>query len=301
MTTFLLTGAHGQLGKALLRTSPQLDILKPSRQELDLLNLEAVKDYFTNHKIDFVIHTAAKVGGIQSNVDDPVGYYAQNMRLNLNLIEAAFEAGIKDLINIGSSCMYPKDLEILREEDLLTAPLEPTNEGYALAKIAAAKHCSYLNTQRGTSYKTFIPCNLYGPDDNFDLESGHMLAAAIWKTNQAIEEGKTSIEIWGDGTARREFLYIDDLAGFIWDSVRRIEDLPDFLNVGFGKDFTVNQYYQTVADVLGYKGDFTHNLDRPVGMKHKLMNSSKAQEFGWSPSTGLEAGIRQTIEGSVQT
>ena len=295
----LLTGGNGMLGRSIIRLAsiikPTLQIIAPSRKELDLLDRASVRRYFLQNSFDMVIHTAAKVGGIKANISDPIGFMTENILISTHVIEAARQAGIKSLINIGSSCMYPRDFKgPLTEEAILAAPLEPTNEGYALAKISAARLCSYISEKHGYAYRTFIPCNLYGPDDNFDLQSGHMIAAAMMKVHSAHRNGDIDVEIWGDGLVRREFVYVDDVARFIIASVDRLQSLPQDLNLGLGRDYSVNEYYQAIADAVGFKGEFTHNLDAPVGMNHKLMDITKAQKFGWVADTNLKEGLHDT-------
>lgn len=248
-------------------------------------------------KPEVVILTAAKVGGIQANINDPVGFLVENMRISSNVITAALGAGVQHLIYIGSSCMYPKDHEVrLKEEHLLAAPLEPTNEAYALAKISGAKLCEYCSRQYGVDYKTLIPCNLYGPGDRFDPASSHLIAAIIDKIYKAKAKGEDSITIWGDGSARREFLYAEDLADFICDSLGFLDKLPNYLNVGYGKDHTVLEYYSFAAEVLGYDGKFAFDTSKPVGMSAKLLDSGHAYQYGWNPKTAPEDGIRKTYD-----
>jgi GDP-L-fucose synthase len=249
-----------------------------------------------------VIHCAAKVGGIQANINDPVGFLYENLQMNLNVIHGAFKAGIKYLINLGSSCMYPKDYsELLKEEYLLAAPLEPTNEGYALAKLAGAKLCEYCNRQPSTRYTTIIPCNLFGPYDHFDPVSGHLIASALLKLHKAKQNGSSSVEIWGDGTARREFLYVEDLARFIVSSLDRLNNLTDYLNVGYGKDYTVFDYYKMAAEAVGYDVKFIFDPPKPAGMKRKLMDSSLACGIGWKPKTSIPEGMRRAYDFFLQT
>lgn len=283
------------LGQAILRLAPSIrpeaQIFYPTRQELDLLDRAAVRSYISKNSFDAVIHAGAKVGGIQANLSDPVGFMADNILISTHVIEESRLAGIPKLLNLGSSCMYPRDRSPLREEDILTAPLEPTNEGYAIAKIAAARLCRYVSDQYGVYYRTFIPCNLYGIGDKYDAQNGHMIAAAILKIHQAIENGDQHVEIWGDGTVRREFLYVDDLARFILASLPRLADFPSCLNIGLGRDYTVHEYYRMIADVAGFCGDFFYKLDAPVGMTHKLMDISRARGLGWNPETDIYSGI----------
>ena len=287
------------LGSALLRDAPNhpaLHVLAPGREDLDLFDHREVGAFLGDHAIDLVIHGAAKVGGIQANVMDPTGFFVDNVKLAIGVIEGALSAGVDRLLFLGSSCMYPKDYDgVLKEEYLLASPLEETNEGYALGKIVGARYCEYASRQFGVSYHTIIPCNLYGPEDRFDPTSSHLVAACINKVLEAKRSEAPTVEIWGDGKARREFLYVEDLARFILD-VCRNGSLPQYLNVGFGEDAPVNFYYETAAAVVGYEGEFSHDLDKPTGMKRKLLDSSKARELGWSPSTSLEVGMRRTVD-----
>lgn len=294
----LITGSNGMVGSSFVRTlkaqHPDWNLRTPTRQELDLSQQDAVANYFkTNSPIDLVIHAASRVGGIKANSDDLAGFLSDNLKISLNVIDAAHQNNIPRLINLGSSCMYPRDFgRPLIEDDILAAPLEPTNEGYALAKIAAYKLCAYLSKQYNRAYKTFIPCNLYGPNDRYDLEQGHVLASVILKITDAIKNGQSNIEIWGTGTVRREFVYVDDLTDFIIRQIPHLEQLPDALNIGAGEDITINDLYKTAAGALGYTGSFTHNTEKPDGMTHKLMNCSKALTYGWKPRTQLADGIR---------
>ena len=305
----LLTGGTGLLGKALLRSAaidaPHIEILSPTRKELNLRESLSVRQYLQQYPVDVIIHAAARVGGIKANVSDPIGFMTDNIFISTHIIEEAYKAGVPHLINLGSSCMYPRDYHNpLVEEDILAAPLEPTNEGYAIAKIAASRLCAYISAQKGFAYKTIIPCNLYGPDDKFDLELGHLIAAAIMKVHLAHRNGDTQVEIWGDGTVRREFLYADDLARFIWkligDNPEQLKNLPPDMNVGLGHDLSVNEYYQAIAHVVKFKGQFKRNMDQPVGMTHKLMDISKAQSFGWAPETSLADGLEKAYAGFLR-
>ena len=289
------------VGKAIQRIGAadfqQIELASPTREACDLTDLNAVRRMFESEDYDAVIHAAAKVGGIQANLDAPVDFLVQNNLINNNVILSAKDAGIQRLLFLASSCMYPRDYKNpLKEEYLLAAPLEPTNEGYALSKIVGAKLCEYLCGQAGLSYKTLIPCNLYGIGDHFGEDRSHLIAAAIKKIWLAQKNGNSDVEIWSDGTARREFLYTDDLAKFILDSLDKIDNLPDYLNLGLGSDFTVNEYYEFIAEALGYDGAFKHDLSKPVGMTQKLLDSSKAKAYGWAPAVSIQEGIRRTVE-----
>ncbi len=292
-----LTGRNGMVGKAILETlqthHPNWTVISPTRQELDLTNAENVKHSLQSQKIDCVIHAAAKVGGIKANSENQDQFLCENILINTNVISSAHEAGIKNLIYLGSSCMYPRDYRSpLKESDILAAPLEPTNEGYAIAKIAGQRLCKYLSQKYGVHYKTLIPCNLYGPGDHYDPEHSHLMAAIIRKIHTAIENGHDTVEIWGDGEVKREFVFVKDLARFICSLLPDLSKMPDCMNIGMGHDHTVNEYYQIAADVMGYKGSFHHNLQQPSGMTHKLMDSTLADQFGWKAQTGLADGIK---------
>lgn len=288
------------LGEAIIRIAkaryPNIEIVAPPRSELPLHDANAVRDYFKNNQFDCVIHSAAKVGGIQSNIDHPVEYLMDNIAINSNVISSAADHSVSRFLFIGSSCMYPKDYQQpLKEAYILNAPLEPTNEGYALAKIVGAKHCEYLSRARGVHYRTIIPCNLFGTKDAFGTEASHLIAAIVTKVVRAIDEGEREVEIWGAGDARREFLFVDDLADFLLGVLPRVEDLPNCLNVGYGRDFSVNEYYKMVAAAAGYDGSFSHDLSRPVGMMAKLMDSQIAAGFGWHPKTEMSDAIQKVI------
>lgn len=306
MTAVLITGGRGMVGRAIQRVAAQKQvpwtILAPSRQALNLMDRAAVAAYLEAHSVDFIIHCAAKVGGIKANMADPTGFYVENIIMNTNLIEEARAHDVPKFAFLGSSCMYPRDLgKLLCESDILTAPLEPTNEGYALAKICGAKHCQYISDQFGLSYKTLIPCNLYGEGDHFDPVNSHLIAAILLKMHAAQQKGDHEVEIWGTGEARREFLYVDDLARFVIEAYDRFDALPAYLNVGLGHDYTVNEYYEMAAKIVGYTGRFTHNIEAPVGMMRKLMDSSRAKAWGWNPATSLEEGLRQSYDYYLST
>jgi len=296
----LLTGANGMVGKNILEVSGKYshEFLSPSSAELNLLDGNAVNQYISTHKPDMVIHAAGIVGGIQANMANPVQFLVDNMQMGLNILTAAKDCGITNFLNLSSSCMYPRDaLNPLGEDLILKGELEPTNEGYALAKITSTRLCEYICKENpALLYKTIIPCNLYGFFDKFSPENSHMIPAVIRKIDDAKKNNLNEIDIWGDGEARREFMFAEDLADFIFYAIKHFDKMPQNLNVGLGTDFAINEYYQAVASVIGYEGTFKHDLSKPVGMKQKLINDQKLKEFGWHYKTELEAGIQKTYQ-----
>jgi len=270
----------------------------PSRQELDLTDGPAVTQYIDSLKPDLIIHAAGRVGGIQANIANPVEFLTENLSIGQNVIMAAYHANVPKLLNLASTCIYPKDAQSPLDESLiLTGPLEPTNEGYAFAKIVALRLCEYVMVQNPKlSYKTLIPCNLYGKYDKFDPKNSHLIPAIIHKVHLAVENNDPNIEIWGTGEARREFMYAGDLADFILIAASTIEDLPATMNVGVGSDYSINEYYKIIADIIGFTGGFEYDLKRPTGMKRKLCSVEKQEEFEWAPPTSLNAGILKTYE-----
>ncbi len=297
MQKILITGSNGMVGKNILEfeKSKNYIFLTPSSKELNLLDRNSVDTYIKVNQPDIVIHCAGIVGGIQANMANPVKFLVENTQMGLNIIMSAYENGIKDFINMSSSCMYPKDAKNpLSEELILKGELEPTNEGYAIAKVTSTRLCEYINKEDETcQYKTIIPCNLYGRYDKFDPKHSHMLPAVIKKIHEAKINNQTTLDIWGDGEARREFMYAEDLADFTYYAIENFEKMPQNINVGLGHDYTINEYYKAITEVIGYEGKFVHDLTKPVGMKQKLIDDSKLQEFGWKYKTSLKNGIEK--------
>ena len=298
--TLFLTGGGGMVGRNIRahQAAKTWDINAPTSSTLDLTDAAAVTDTLAELKPDVVVHAAGRVGGIQANMANPVAFLEQNIAIGRNVIMAAKEAGVGTLINLASTCMYPRAAENpLAEESILTGPLEPTNEGYAIAKIMAMKLCDYIRSEDpDAQYKTLIPCNLYGPHDAFHPDRSHLLPAIIRKVDDAMKNGSGEVEIWGDGTARREFMYAPDLADAVWKAVSNPRDMPGAMNIGLGHDHSINDYYATVADVIGWEGRFTHDLTRPVGMKQKLCSTARQDAWGWQAPTSLRDGIAQTYQ-----
>jgi GDP-L-fucose synthase len=304
MPRLFLTGGSGMVGCNIRAHHHALnwDFLAPTSEELDLTDANAVRNYFIVHKPDLVVHAAGRVGGIQANIAHPVDFLDTNNVIGRNVIMGAWSAGVRQLINLASTCMYPAEAPCpLTEDMILTGSLEPTNEGYAIAKIMAMRLCEYICRQDpDAQFKTLIPCNLYGPYDKFDPKRSHLLPAIIHKVHQAKISGASKVEIWGDGTVRREFMYAPDLADAVLRAASEMTALPnlmpDLMNIGLGHDHSINEYYAIVADVIGWTGEFTHDLTRPVGMKQKLCDTSRARRWGWQAPTLIRDGIAQTYK-----
>lgn len=299
MKTILLSGASGMVGRNILAHIKAKDyhFLTPTSKELNLLNKSALDSYIKAHNIDIAIHCAGLVGGIVANMHNLANFLTHNAYMGLNFINACYENNIKYVLNIASSCMYPHNApNPLREEALLSGAFEPTNEGYALSKVLILKLCEYISAQGNYCYKTIIPCNLYGKYDKFDTQNAHMIPAVIARIYEAKKQGATNISIWGDGSARREFMCASDLADFVFYALKHFKSLPQNLNVGLGFDYTIDEYYHTIAKVLGYNGDFSHDLTKPIGMKQKCLDITRLKAFGWSAKTSLESGIKDTYQ-----
>lgn len=298
MMKVLVTGGSGMVGRNIVEylIDKDIEVLYPTSKEINLLDKEALKIFIQKSKPEMIIHCAGLVGGIQANINNPASFLYENTQMGLNIIMSAYESGVKKLINMSSSCVYPRNIKNpLSEEFILKGELEPTNEGYSLAKIISTRFCEYLNQENNDyDYKTIIPCNLYGRYDTFDLNKSHMIPGVIKKISDAKKNNENNVIIWGDGSVRREFMYVEDLADFVWYAIKNFEQMPQNLNVGLGFDYSINEYYEIIADVIGYKGTFTHDFSKPVGIKQKLMDNSKLKDFGWIHKTTLQEGILKT-------
>lgn len=296
----LLTGGNGMVGKNILLfpEAKKYTFLSPNSKELDLKNYTLVNQYIKKNKPDFIIHAAGTVGGIQSNIANPVKFLIDNVEIGKNIIMAARENNVKQFMNLASSCMYPRYAKNpLNEELILQGELEPTNEGYALAKIMSTRLCEYIHKEDNNFlYKTVIPCNLYGKYDKFSIEHSHMIPAVIKKIYEAKISNQNQIEIWGDGLSRREFMYVEDLADFIFYAIQHFEKMPQNINVGLGFDYSINEYYEKISAIVGYEGNFIHDLSKPAGMKQKLIDITKLNQFGWKHSYSLDTGIQKTLD-----
>lgn len=273
------------------------NLLLRTHAELDLRNQDAVHDFFEEQRPEYVILCAARVGGIAANAAYPAEFFYDNIMIAANVIHAAYRTGVRKLINLGSSCIYPKSApQPLKEEYLLMSALEPTNEAYALAKIGALKMCSYYHKQYGVSFFSAMPCNLYGLGDNYDLETSHVLPALIRKMHEAKVEGRPKVVLWGDGTPQRELLFADDLAEALVLLLERVEasDLPyGFLNIGSGEEVSIAGLASLVREAVAYEGAVVWDASQPNGTPRKLMDSSLIRSLGWEPKTDLVQGIRK--------
>lgn len=295
-----LTGGSGMVGLNILEHSESNKhvFIAPTSKELNLLDRGAVKEWLSREMPDLIIHAGGLVGGIEANIQNPVDFLLKNTDMGLNVISSAASVGIKNLINLGSSCMYPREASNpLNEKLILHGELEPTNEGYALAKIVAARLCEYIVREDSTkNYKTLIPCNLYGRHDKFGKTNSHLIPAAIQKIHEAKVAGSPTVTIWGDGSARREFMNAADLAELIYFLIDRLERIPQNLNIGLGYDYSIADYYSAVASVIGFDGSFEYDLKKPVGMRQKLVDISQLESLGWSYKIQLIDGIIQAYE-----
>lgn len=293
-TRIFVTGHRGMVGSALVRRLQHQgynNLLLRTRAELDLLDQAAVTAFLEQEKPDYIFIAAAKVGGIQANNQLRADFIYQNLQLEANLIHGAHRAGVQRLMFLGSSCIYPRDCpQPIREDYLLTGPLEPTNEPYAIAKIAGIKLCEAYNAQYGRQYTSVMPTNLYGPNDNYDLATSHVLPALIRKAHEARLRGDSEYVVWGTGRPRREFLYVDDLADACVHLMAQGYAGP-LVNIGTGEDVTIGELAQTVMDVVGFQGRVVFDTTKPDGTPRKLLDVSRAHALGWRAQVGLREGI----------
>ena len=294
-----VAGHRGLVGGAILRelqANGYSNTVTRTRAQLDLQHHEAVWRFFEQYTPQVVVIAAAKVGGIKANNDYPVEFVLQNLKIQNNLIEASSVFGVQKLLFLGSSCIYPKFApQPISEASLLTGALEPTNEAYAVAKIAGIKLCQAYAQEYGHNYICAMPTNLYGPGDNFDLNNSHVLPALLRKVHEAKLRGDSSVSVWGTGTPRREFLYVDDLANacrFLLENYKS----PEIVNVGFGSDVTIRELAETICEIVDYGGKLDFDSTKPDGTPRKLMDATKLTKLGWKPSTALCDGIRKTYQ-----
>lgn len=293
-----VAGHRGLVGGAIMRRLQAegfTNLVTRTSSELDLRDQAAVRKFFEHERPAYVFLAAAKVGGILANSTYPAQFLYDNLMIATNVIHASHEAGVRKLLNLGSSCIYPRLApQPLSEDALLTGPLEDTNRAYAVAKIAAIELCDHYRAQYGANFISGMPTNLYGPGDNFDLKGSHVLPALMRKIVEAKEAGADQVEVWGSGTPLREFLYVDDLADACLFLMQRVSE-PGPINIGTGVDLTIRELAELIADVAGFQGRLAFDASKPDGTPRKLMDVSKLRTLGWEARTGLREGIEQTL------
>nr|WP_269433334.1 GDP-L-fucose synthase [Limnochorda pilosa] len=298
-----VAGHRGLVGSAIVRALERQgyrNVLTRTRAELDLRSEPDVDDFFSSERPEYVYLAAAKVGGIWANNTYPVDFIQENLEIELNVIRAAHEHGVKKLLFLGSSCIYPRLApQPIKEEYLLTGPLEPTNQPYAIAKIAGIELVNSYRRQYGAHFISAMPTNLYGPGDNFDLETSHVLAALLRKTHEAKVNGSPTVQVWGTGNPRREFLHVDDLAEASLFLLDHYDDAVP-INVGIGEDISIRELAELIKNVVGYQGDLVFDPRKPDGMPRKLLDVNRIRALGWSARIPLRTGIEQTYEWFVQ-
>jgi len=292
-------GHRGMVGSACVRKFERegyRNLLIRTHAELDLRNQAAVKAFFESEKPEYVILAGAKVGGIMANKTHCAEFLLENLEIQNNVIMQSYLNGVKKFCFLGSSCIYPCQApQPIKEEYLLSGPLEPTNEGYALAKIAGYKLCLYLSRQYGWSTVSLMPCNLYGTNDSYDLVNGHVFPTLVRRFTEAVRENRAEEILWGTGKPFREFLHVDDVANAVYYFLQNRSE-PEVINIGYGSDITIRELAERIADAAGFRGRIGWDLSKPDGMHRKLMDSSKALSLGWKPEITLEEGIRRTVE-----
>jgi GDP-L-fucose synthase len=295
----LLTGSGGMLGSSILQSwhhrRPGDEIVGMTRADADLRNRDEVMAYVAEVAPDAVIHAAAKVDGIAAKVAHPTKYLLENLLIDTSVVSAALAAEVPELLYIGSASVYPEGLrQPLVESDMLTGSLEGPSEGYSLAKISGTKLCEYASREFGYAYRAAAPSNLYGPNGGHSLQNAHLIDAAFAKVTTAIETGAPVVEVWGDGTARREFTYVHDLADWLVDQVGSLAAWPPMVNLGYGTDFSVREYYELVGEIAGFDGSFFFDTSKPAGVHQRLLDSSAARALGWNPATEIRSGLEET-------
>ncbi|RKR42993.1 GDP-L-fucose synthase [Paraburkholderia sp. BL17N1] len=299
-----VAGHRGMVGSALVRrlvAEGYQNVIARSRKELDLTDQAAVNRFFESEKIDVVLLAAARVGGILANATQPGEFIYENLVIETNVIHAAYRAKVERLVFFGSSCIYPKQCpQPIREEHLLTSPLEPTNDAYAIAKIAGVKLCEAYNREYNTQYVALMPTNLYGPNDNYDLKSSHVLPALLRKAHEAKLNGDATLTVWGSGTPLREFLHVDDLAAATL-FVLEHNVTEGLFNVGVGEDLSIRELAECICKVVGFEGELVFDASKPDGTPRKLLDVSRLTQMGWQATIGLADGIASTYRDFVES
>jgi len=294
-----VAGHRGLVGSAILRAlkrSGYDNVIGRTHEELDLTDQKAVEHFFQNEKPEYVVLAAARAGGIKASISHPTEFLYENLAIQNNVIWEAHKSGVKKLLFLGSSCVYPRlSPQPMKEEYLLTGPLEPTNEGYAIAKIAGLKLCEYIYTQFGKKFISCMPSNIYGEGDYFDAERGHVVAGLMRRMHEAKIAGVPEVSLWGTGAARRELLYVDDLAEAVLFFLEKYHD-KEFLNVGSGEDITIRELAEKIKKIVGYDGTLTYDTSKPDGMPQKLLDVSRINALGWHARVTLEEGLKKSYQ-----
>ena len=295
----LVTGGNGMLGRSIVsqweKQRPNDDLTVVTRSEVDLRDKDATRVLIEKAKPDAIIHAAAKVGGIGQKLAEPTPFLLDNILLDSSVLSAAIDLRIPELLYVGSAAVYPAEyVRPIVESDLLGGPLESANEGYAIAKIAAAKICEYASRQYGLDFKVVLPSNLYGVHDHFELSNAHLVAATLAKVHEAKAAGSDTVSVWGDGSARREFTYSVDVAEWLVQQIGNLSAWPPTVNLGCGFDYSVAEYYETALEVVGFDGSLEFDTSKPSGVPQRLLDSSVARGLGWNPQTTLRDGMAAT-------
>jgi GDP-L-fucose synthase len=297
-----VAGHRGLAGSAIVRTlqaAGYRNLLLRTSQELDLTEQPSTRALFQAERPEYVIDAAAKAGGIVANHSLPAEFIRINLAIQTNLIHESWRAGVKRLLFLGSNCVYPRDCpQPMREDDVLTGAFEPTNEGYAIAKIAGIKLCEYSNRQYGTNFISLMPCNVYGYGDHFEPERSHVVSALIYKFDQAKRRRLPAVEVWGTGTSRRELLFVDDLVDAMVHFMRNVDarQVGSFVNIGLGRDISIRDLAHLIKDIVGFPGEIVFAAGKPDGMPRKLMNVERAAQLGWTARVGIPEGLRLTYD-----
>jgi len=296
----LVAGANGMVGSAIVRnleSKGYTNIIKGTRQDVDFTNRDETEKYFASEEPEYVFVAAAKVGGIMANNNYKADFLTENLQIQTNIIQQSYNSGVKKLLFLGSSCIYPKfAIQPITEDQLMNGALEPTNDAYAIAKITGIKMCEAYRQQYGFNAISLMPTNLYGPNDNFDLETSHVFPAMIAKFHNAMNHSEYwEVKLWGDGSAMREFLHVDDLAEACYVCMQKYNE-SEHINVGTGEDVTIKQLAEMIADVVGYKREINWDTTKPNGTPRKVLNVDKIKALGWEPKIGLREGIEKTYQ-----
>ncbi len=292
----LVTGVNGLIGKNLIRDprSKNYIFIKPKKEILNLKNFNKTKKYLNRIKPDIILHLAAHVGGIQYNINNQKEMLIDNYEISKNLIKAASDLKIKKLINISSSCVYPKNKNNYKESDLMKGEFENTNIGYAMAKAFATKYCEFINLESNFKYITLVPCNLFGMYEKTEKEKSHMMISAIKKISNAKNYSQKLVKIWGSGNNKREYMYVEDFVDFLYFTLKNFKKIPNIINVGTGIDLKIKDYYYLISKVLKHNIVLISEKNKPEGQKQKLLNISLLKKLGWKPKIGLKVGIKRT-------